>query len=98
MDDSGDHDQALKLYKESLQIQRDTHNESLQAVCLNNIGGIYFSKGQYDDALTYFQQALQLREKANVPQDIVESIHNVAETSVMMGQYDQAVSDVYACA
>ena len=91
-DDGGDHDQALKMYKESLQIQRDLSNETLQAVCLNNIGAVYFEKAQYEDARTYYQQALQLREKANVPKDIVESVHNLAETSVRMGQYDQAVS------
>jgi eukaryotic-like serine/threonine-protein kinase len=82
----------MKMYKESLQIQRDLSNESLQSVCLNNIGAVYFEKAQYEDARTYYQQALQLREKANVPQDIVESVHNLAETSVRMGQYDQAVS------
>src|SRR5438445_169929 len=91
-DDRGDHDQALKMYKESLQVQRDLSNEGLQAICLNNIGAVYFEKAQYEDARTYYQQALQLREKANVPQDIVDSVHNLAETSVRMGQYDQAVS------
>ena len=74
VDDRGDHDQALKLYKESLQVQRDIGNESLQAICLNNIGPrLLFEKAQYEDAFTYFQQALQLREKSKVPQDIVES-------------------------
>ena len=41
-DDGGDHDQSLTLYKESLQIERDIGNESLQAICLNNIGSVYF--------------------------------------------------------
>ena len=66
MDDRGDHDQALKLYKESLQIQRDVGNEGLEAICLNNVGSVYSEKGQYEDALTYFKQALQLREKSKV--------------------------------
>ena len=44
VDDRGDHDQALKLFKESLQIQRDIGNESLQAICLNNIGDRVFGK------------------------------------------------------
>jgi tetratricopeptide (TPR) repeat protein len=89
--DSGDHGRSLKLYKESLQVERDLGNEGMQAICLNNIGSVYFSKGEYQDALTSFQQALQLREKAKVPQ-IVESVHNVAETSARMGQYDEAVT------
>ena len=82
---AGDHDQALKMYKEALQIQRDIGNESLQAICLNNIGSRYLEKAQYEDALTYFQQALQLREKSKVPQDIVDAVHNLGETSVRYG-------------
>jgi tetratricopeptide (TPR) repeat protein len=80
------------MYKEALQIQRDLGNESLQAICLNNIGTAYSEKGQYEDALTYYQQALQLREKSKVPQDIVEAVHNLGDTSAEMGQYDQAIS------
>ncbi len=72
LDDRGDHDQALKMYKEALQIQRDVGDESMQAICLNNIGAVYFEKAQYEDARTYYQQALQLREKSKVPGDIVE--------------------------
>lgn len=91
-DQGGDHDQALKMYKEALQLERDLGNESLQAICLNNIGSVYSEKGQFDDALTYFQQALQLREKSNVPQDIVEAVHNLGDASAEIGQYDQAIS------
>jgi len=91
-DDRGDHDQALKMYKEALELERDIANESLQAICLNNIGSVYSEKGQYDDALTYFQQVLQLREKSKVPQDIVESVHNLGQVLGGMGQYDQAIS------
>jgi eukaryotic-like serine/threonine-protein kinase len=91
-EDSGNHDGSLRLFKESLQIERDLGDEVMQAINLNNIGSVYFAKGEYQDALTYFQQSLQLREKAKVPRDIVESVHNVAETSARMGQYDQAVT------
>ena len=62
------------------------------AICLNNIGAVFFEKSEYEDAHTYYQQALQLREKSKVPQDIVESVHNLAETLARMGQYDQAVT------
>jgi tetratricopeptide (TPR) repeat protein len=80
------------MYKEALQLERDLGNESLQAICLNNIGTTYSLKGQFEDALAYFQQALQLREKSNVPADIVEAVHNLADTSAEMGQYEQAIS------
>ena len=73
-------------------MEREVGNESLQAICLNNIGTSYSEKGQYEDALTYYQQALQLREKSKAPQDIVEAVHNLGDTSVDMGQYDQAIA------
>jgi tetratricopeptide (TPR) repeat protein len=91
-DDRGDHDQALKMYKEALQLERDIGNESVQATCLNNIGSVYSEKNQFEDALTYFQQALQLREKSKVPQDIAEAVHNLGQTQASMGQYDQAIT------
>jgi tetratricopeptide (TPR) repeat protein len=91
-DDRGDHDQALKMYQEALELERDIGNESLQAICLNNIGSVYSEKGQYDDALTYFQQVLQLREKSKVPQDIVVAVQNLGQVLGGMGQYDKAIS------
>ena len=41
-DDRGDHDQALKNVQGSAAIQRDLGNESMQAICLNNIGSGVF--------------------------------------------------------
>ena len=41
----GNYDEALKDYKESLQIQQDANDENYQALCLNNIGGVYLTKG-----------------------------------------------------
>jgi tetratricopeptide (TPR) repeat protein len=90
--DRGQHDEALKFFKESLQIQRQLGDEANQALCLNNIGSSYFFKGQYEDALTYFQQALQLREKSkNLPQTAL-TLHNLGETNANMGFYDQALT------
>ncbi len=92
-DAGGDHDQALKLYKESLQVQRDIGNESLQAICLNNIGSPCTSKRRNTRTPSpTSSRRLQLREKSKVPQDIVEAVHNLGDASVYMGQYDQAVS------
>ena len=49
----GQPDQALQMFKESLQIQRDAGDETYQALCLNNIGTAYLQKGENEDALTY---------------------------------------------
>src|SRR5207247_9116250 len=59
-DDRGDRDQALKMYKESLQIQRDVINEGLQAICFDNVGAVSFEEAKCEDACTCYQQAMQL--------------------------------------
>ena len=56
---------VLKVYKESLQLQRDLGNESMQAICLNNIGTVLSDKGQYEDALTYFSRRCNCGKNRN---------------------------------
>jgi len=89
----GQPDEALKLYKEALQIERELSSESAQAVLLNNIGNIYLGRTQYDEALTYYQNALQLREKLKLPGPLGETLYNLAETFSSMGQYDRALTN-----
>ena len=84
------YDEALKLFKDSLQIQRDVGNQNSEALCLNNIGNTLLAKGEYGDALLYFERALELREKLKVPQDLAMTRHNLAETYANLGRYDQA--------
>jgi len=85
------HEEALKAYKESLQIQRDVGDENQQAFCLNNIGNVYLAKGQSSDALTYYERALELRKKANIPSQVGESLHNLGEASLKAGDYGQSL-------
>jgi tetratricopeptide (TPR) repeat protein len=85
------YEDALKAYKESLQIQRDVGDEYRQALCLNNIGIVYLTKGQASDALTYYERALELRKKTNVPSEIGESLHNLGEASLKAGDYGQSL-------
>ncbi len=93
--DHGQTDAALKLYKESLQIQIDLGDEQTRGMLLNNIGNIYLGEGNYQDAQTYYEQALQLREKFNVPADIAETRHNLGETATDLGMYDQALDQYH---
>jgi tetratricopeptide (TPR) repeat protein len=63
MEERGDYDKALELYKEFLLTQREVADKALQVQCLDNIGNVYLAKRQTDDALAYYQQALEIREK-----------------------------------
>jgi tetratricopeptide (TPR) repeat protein len=80
------------MFKDSLQIQRETGDEKFQGICLNNIGVVYLAEADVDNALTYLQQALQLREKLNVPGDIAETVDNIGNAYSRLGRYDEALS------
>jgi tetratricopeptide (TPR) repeat protein len=91
LDDRGKYDEALNLYREALQIERDVGDRNYEALCLNNIGGAYLSKGLDSEALTYFERALEIRESLKAPGDIAQTLHNIGEASVRQGQYDRAL-------
>jgi tetratricopeptide (TPR) repeat protein len=90
--DLGKFDQALDLYKQALQIQRDNGDQSYESRCLDNIAGVYLAMGDTNNAFTYSQQALQLREKLGVSGDIADTLLGLSEAYTAMGQYDQAMT------
>jgi eukaryotic-like serine/threonine-protein kinase len=92
--DRGEYDQALKRYKEALQIQRETGDQNYESLCLNNIASVYLAKGDTDNAFTNYQQALQLREKLGVPADVAETLGGLAEAYIQTGQYDTALASL----
>jgi eukaryotic-like serine/threonine-protein kinase len=90
--DLGKFDQALNVYKQALQIQRETGDQSYESQCLDNIAGVYLAMGDTNNAFTYSQQALQLREKLGVPGDIAATLEGLSEAYTTSGQYDQALT------
>jgi tetratricopeptide (TPR) repeat protein len=90
--DLGKFDQALDVYKQALQIQRETGDQGYEAQCLNNIANVYLTIGDNDNAFTYYQQALQLREKLGVPVDIADTLEGLSEAYTATGQYEQSMT------
>ena len=72
---------------------RGPSDESMQAICLNNIGSLYVEEGNYGDALTYFQRSLDLQQKLKVPSDIARSLNNLGETYRKLGKFDSALDN-----
>jgi eukaryotic-like serine/threonine-protein kinase len=90
--DLGKFDQALDVYKQALQIERETGDQAYEAQCLNNIASVYLTIGDNDNAFTYYQQALQLRERLGVPGDLAETLEGLSEAYTVTGQYEQAMT------
>lgn len=59
----GKYEEALKNYKECLEIQQEAlgKNHPLYAGTLNNIGNIYDSMGKYENALKMFKECLGIQ-------------------------------------
>jgi tetratricopeptide (TPR) repeat protein len=90
--DLGKFDQALDVYKQALQIQREAGDQSYESRCLDEIAAVYLAMGDTNNAFTYSQQALQLREKLGVPGDIADTLLGLSEAYTATGQYDQAMT------
>jgi tetratricopeptide (TPR) repeat protein len=75
-------------------VQRDANDVNYQALCLSNIGDVYFAKYDTDNALIYYQQSLQLREKLNEPVYLAETLAALGEVYTAMGDYEQALSNM----
>ncbi len=90
----GNNEEALKLYRQALQDERDAGDQNREALCLNNIAGISLSQGDTESAFTYYQQALQLGEKIGSPQRISDPLQGLGEAYTAAGQFDEALTSL----
>ncbi len=66
-----------------------------EAVCLSNIGVVYFAKYDTDNALIYYQQSLQLRQEAEPARlPFAETLSSLGDVHTAMGDYDQALASL----
>jgi tetratricopeptide (TPR) repeat protein len=59
----GNHKEAIKYYKESLEIDEKLGNEKDISNSLHQIGSLYHDIKKEDEAIIYHQRALEIREK-----------------------------------
>ena len=90
----GANDEALKQYRDALQIERDAGDKNREALCLNNIGALDLAKGDIESAFTYFQQALELGEKINAPLRIADPLAGLGLAYTATGRYDDALASL----
>ncbi len=90
-DSGGDHEQALKMYKEALQIGARSREREPAGHLPEQHWQRVSGKGRNTDALTYFQQALQLREKLKSTDAISETLASIGQVYINTGRYDEAL-------
>lgn len=87
------YDQAESLYKEAVQIAKNTLEEEdpLRYILINDFGMLYFFTRQYKRALPYFQSIQKLIDEKQIPfESNTGLIANLADCYAHLGRYEEA--------
>ena len=90
-DDSGNLEDALALYQQSLDISREIGDQSGEGATLNNISQIYHERGDYDTALKYLEQSLDINQELNDRAGEGATLNNISQIYDARGDYDKAL-------
>jgi len=86
--------EAESVYEEALKVAEDTFGSDHPnvAISLNNLAGLYISKGNYAEIEPLYERALEIVEKAHGPDhpDVAISLKNLAELYYNQGRYAEA--------
>ncbi|RJO65592.1 MAG: hypothetical protein C4523_15715 [Myxococcales bacterium] len=86
----GRSEEALRLYKESVEILTDHGDKLGLAIIWNDIGHIYFDWGEYDQALDYYKKSEEIDIAHNRKVGIAFSQYNIATVHIARDEYQQA--------
>ncbi|MBK9246521.1 MAG: tetratricopeptide repeat protein [Ignavibacteria bacterium] len=87
----GNHDRALVLANEALQLADKNNHTNSKAKALNTLGKIYLHIGSYELALDNFYKALALYQSREDPVLVALVTGNIGVTFVSLGKYDSAL-------
>jgi len=88
---SGYADDAIKLYNETLIIQKELDNKEGVATILNNLANIYDDKGDIPKALKLYQNSLEIRENIGDLSGVASTLNNIAYLYANLEEYDIAI-------
>lgn len=83
--------EALELFEQALNLQREIGDRAGEGATLNNIGLTYTGLSQYSQALDFSQQALDIRREIGYRPGESTTLNNIGLTYARLGQYEQAV-------
>ena len=84
-------DEAMRNYKESMEINRRLGLKRLLAVNLVEIGLVQSSLGKPDEALSSFQQALKIQKEIGIKKEVGDTLIDMATVYQDRAQYDKAL-------
>jgi CHAT domain-containing protein/Tfp pilus assembly protein PilF len=90
----GDNLKALDCYTRALPLCREVGMLHKESAALNNIAGIYHSRGQVEKAKEHYDQAVSiLRQLGDAVAEAIV-LNNLATISMSLGEHQQALNDL----
>ena len=90
----GQHEQAIDLYEQALEIAREVEDHQGEGYVLNNLGNISSVLGQYDQSIDFYEQALEVACKMGDRRGEGDALDGLGNAYWLLGQYQQAI-DLY---
>jgi len=84
-------DEAMRNYKESMEINRRLGLKRLLAVNLVEMGLVQSSQGKPDEALSSFEQALKIQKEIGIKKEVGDTLIDMATVYQDRAQYDRAL-------
>jgi len=88
----GDLDQAMLLYRQSLDIKEQLGDLQGKSATLHEMGRVLFTRGDLDAAMTLYRQSLDIKEKLGDLQGKSATLHQMAYVLVTRGDLDAAMA------
>ena len=87
----GEYDKALKMYEQSLEIERRLGNQSGIATSLHQIGNVYYLQGEYDKALKMYEQSLEIKRRLGNRHGTAMTLGQVSRIRIAQKRFKEAI-------
>ena len=89
----GGYDEALKLYKQSLEIHKKLSDQGGVSYTLHQIANIHHGKGEYDEALKLYNLSLEIKEKLGDQSGIASTLGQIGKLHFARENYKDALKN-----
>jgi len=87
----GQVEEALKLYEECLELEKEIRDVQGKAATLHQMASILAQQGQVEEALRLYKESLELKEKIGNVQGKAATLHEMAGIQAQQGQVEEAL-------
>lgn len=85
-------DEALKYFKQAIEMNKVIQNQNYNAVLFNNMGIIYKEKDSCSRSFPYYEEALAIRNQLRDTSGMAQVLNNMGSCLQKNGNYTQAIS------